>query len=136
MLFFPFLSFLSMVVGGDGQPVRRVIIQDTVVFRIPVRPAPPMPIEWSESKGPKCLTTASIIGASLQPGGEVDFLLTGRRRVRAEFERDCPAIDFYRGFYVEPRDQRLCARRDTLRSRMGGTCEIRRFRSLTPHPKR
>ena len=135
MIFFPFLAFLSSVFGGGDPVVRRVVIQDTVVFRIPVRPAPPAAIEWQESKGPKCLATAAIMGASLQPGGEVDFILSGHRRVRAEFENDCPAIDFYRGFYVEPRDYRLCAKRDVLRSRMGGTCEIRRFRSLSAQLK-
>ena len=133
----PFLALLSLFADDPGQTaVRRVVVQDTVVFRIPVRPAPPMPIEWEESKGPKCLTTNSILGASLQPGGEIDFLLNGRRRMRAEFDRDCPAIDFYRGFYIEARDERLCARRDSLRSRMGGSCEIRRFRKLTPRLKR
>jgi len=135
MIFLPFFTFLSGLFGGGDPVVRRVVIQDTVVFRIPVRPAVSAPIEWEESKGPKCLATASIRGAALQPDGQVDFLLSGRRRVRAEFAGDCPALDFYSGFYVEPRDDRLCAKRDTLRSRMGGTCEIRRFRKLTPQLK-
>lgn len=133
MLFLPLLSFLSSLFGGGDPEVRRFVSQETVVFRIPVRPAPRM--AWEESKGPKCVATSRIRGASLQPNGEVDFLLSGHRRVRAQFDRDCPALDFYGGFYVEPGDDRLCAKRDMLRSRMGGTCEIRRFRKLTPRAK-
>lgn len=135
-MFFPLFSFVAALFGGDDQSVRRVVVQDTVTFRIPVRPAPPRPLEWVESKGPRCLPTESIIGASLQPSGEVDFLLRGRKRVRAEFDRNCMALDFYRGFYVSPRDDRLCAKRDRLRSRAGGTCKIRRFHKLTPQLKR
>lgn len=132
-----FLAFLAFFGGLDqGPAVRRVVVQDTVVFRIPVSPAPPMPIEWIERKGPKCVDTADIIGASLHSPSEVDFFLDGRRRIRAQIDRDCPAIDFYRGFYVEPKDDRLCARRDELRSRMGSSCKIRRFRSLSPQLKR
>ena len=62
----------------------------------------------------------------------VDFVLRDRRRVRAELDSDCPALDFYGGFYVQPDDDRICARRDVIRSRMGGICRIERFRRLVP----
>ena len=138
MLPLPFFAMILSLFGVSDpqQGVRRVVVQDTVVFRIPVRPTPPMAIEWVESKGPRCIPADVIRGASVRSPNEIDFLLTHRRRVRAEIDRDCPAIDFYTGFYVEPRDDRLCAKRDELRSRMGGHCEIRRFRALTPQLKR
>ena len=101
-----------------------------------IAPAGASLIRWRETRGPRCVTAQRLVGATSLRPDSVDLILRDNSRIRARLQRRCPAIDFYRGFYVEPRDQRLCARRDTLRSRMGGTCEIRRFRSLTPHPKR
>jgi hypothetical protein len=63
---------------------------------------------------------------------EVDFVPTNRRRVRAHFDEDCPALDFYGGFYLRPEDERLCAGRDSIHSRMGGSCTIERFWHLVP----
>ena len=59
-----------------------------------------------------------------------------RSRVRAKIDDDCPAIDFYGGFYLQPEDDRVCAKRDEIRSRMGGSCRIERFRSLEARLKR
>ena len=64
--------------------------------------------------------------------GNVDFILSNRTRIRAKFDDDCPALDYYGGLYLVPDDELLCARRDTIRSRMGGSCEIRRFKLLMP----
>jgi hypothetical protein len=50
--------------------------------------------------------------------------------VRAKFNDDCPALDFYRGFYLKPGDDRLCAKRDFVHSRMGESCQIEQFRGL------
>jgi hypothetical protein len=55
--------------------------------------------------------------------------------VRAMVDDDCTALDFYDGFYVQPKDDRLCVRRDEIRSRMGASCRIEKFRSLTPSLK-
>jgi len=62
----------------------------------------------------------------------VDFLMTDRRRLRATFDDDCPALDFYGDFYLTTEDDRVCVRRDSVRSRMGGSCRIERFRKLKP----
>jgi hypothetical protein len=63
---------------------------------------------------------------------QVDFVLADRRRIRAQFDEDCPALDFYGGFYLQPQDDQLCAHRDAIHSRMGGSCTIGRFRQLKP----
>jgi hypothetical protein len=63
---------------------------------------------------------------------QVDFLLGNGVRVRAKFDERCPALDFYGGFYLKTEDQRLCAGRDAVRSRMGGDCTIERFKHLVP----
>jgi hypothetical protein len=105
-------------------------------LRVPVLPRPIVPqIEWVERNGPKCIPAAAIQRALLSGPEHVDFVLASRQRVRAEFEEDCPALDFYGGFYLQPEDARLCAGRDAVHSRMGGSCTIAQFRMLVPHFK-
>ena len=65
-----------------------------------------------------------------------DFVLRDRSRVRARLDSDCDGLDFYGSFYVEPRGAKVCAKRDEIRSRVGGSCRIERFRTLVPTLKR
>ena len=58
--------------------------------------------------------------------------LSTRARVRAHLDEDCPALDFYRGFYLQVEDDHLCAHRDAIHSRMGGSCTIDKFKQLVP----
>ena len=140
MTFASFIALLPALLGLAGsasaaaeEQVRTIILRDQVVIRVPVRAPPlPRPIEWSERKGPKCIASGAIRGAMLSGADQVDFLLFDRRRVRARLDDDCPALDFYAGFYLNPDDQRICAGRDTIRSRIGGSCRIERFRELVP----
>jgi hypothetical protein len=102
-----------------------------------VRPfALPRHIEWIERKGPKCIPVADIRGAALSGKEHVDFILADRQRFRAELDDDCPALDFYGGFYLKPEDARLCAKRDSINNRIGAECEIQKFRRLEPKPRR
>ena len=132
----PALIGLAAVQSADPA-VRRVLVQDELIVRVPVRPrlAPPA-IEWEEHKGPKCVPLAQVRAATLAGSDAVDFLLAERRRVRAELKEGCEALDFYGGFYLKTKDERMCADRDFIHSRMGGRCEIDRFRSLEPKIKR
>ena len=50
-------------------------------------------------------------------------------------DSDCPALDFYGRFYLQPDDENICARRETIRSRVGGSCRIEKFRKLVPQYK-
>jgi hypothetical protein len=119
--------------GAVGQSVTRLIVQDEVILRVPVQPHPLMPqIEWIEKKGPKCVPVAAIRRALLSGSEQVDFILDNRSRVRAQFDEDCPALDFYQGFYLQVQDDQLCARRDAVHSRIGGSCTIERFKQLVP----
>lgn len=120
--------------AGD-QAVRRVTVREEVIMRIPIRPRPGAKIEWREKRGPRCIPAAAIKGAMLSGRSTVDFVLRDRTRLRAKLDSDCPALDFYDGFYVQPEDHRLCIRRDFIRSRMGGSCRIERFRELKPRRK-
>ena len=138
--FFSLLPALFGVASAQGTPsggvVRRVVIQDEVIWRVPVRPHVRGPaVEWGERKGPKCIPAGTIRGANLGGSEHVDFVLFDRSRIRAKFDDDCPALDFYGGFYLKPEDEMLCARRDSVHSRMGSSCRIERFRRLVPKLK-
>jgi len=114
--------------------VSRLVVQDEVILRIPVQPHSIAPqFDWVEKKGPKCIPAAAIRRLSLSGDEQVDFILSGGGRVRAKFDENCPALDFYGGAYLQyGRDQQICAHRDAVMSRIGGSCTIERFRLLIP----
>lgn len=120
-----------------AQSVTRLVVQDEVILRIPIQPRPLVPqFDWEERQGPKCIHAAAIRGALLSNAQQVDFVLGGERRMRAQLDEDCPALDFYGGFYLQPEDRRICAGRDAIHSRMGGSCTIERFTQLVPRLRR
>ena len=82
------------------------------------------------------LAAGNIRGAALSGRETVDFFLFDRTRLRAELSEDCPALDFYNGFYLSPEDGRICAKRDEIKNRVGRTCRIERFRRLVPKESR
>lgn len=127
-------ALLGLAGGGAVSPAERPVLlaQNEVVLRIQIRPSTPARVEWVERDGPRCIAVRSIRGAMVSSRGEVDFLLPSRQRVRAKLGEDCPALDFYNGFYLSPEDERICAERDSIRSRMGGSCTIERFQALRP----
>lgn len=120
--------------GTQATHVRTMVVEDQLIMRVPVQPR--APIEWVERDGPRCISSNAILGASLSTSGKVDFLLPRRKRVRAVLNEDCPALDFYSGFYLAPEDARICAGRDIIRSRIGGSCRIDSFRRLVPRARR
>ena len=128
------LGLIALQPGAVEQTVTRLVIQDEVILRVPVQPRPmAAPILWVErNKGPKCIPAFAIRRALSSGPNQVDFVLANRARIRAQFDEDCPALDFYNGFYLQPEDQRLCAGRDAIHSRMGGSCTIERFKLLVP----
>lgn len=123
----------SAPVLGSAQFAQQTIRQ-RVVVRIPALPVRPMaPTRWREKKGPKCVPMNAMAGAAITRPDAVDLILRGGGRFRAQLADECPALDYYRGFYVNPtKDGQLCADRDTIHSRAGGECEIERFRVLVP----
>lgn len=123
--------------GDEPQPVvRRLIVERQLLLRVPVRPRPAMQrFNWIGGKRFRCVHTSAIRGALLAGPDHVDFLLPQRRRIRATFDGNCPALDFYGGFYLKTEDHRLCIRRDSVHSRMGGSCRIESFQSLVPKVK-
>jgi len=112
--------------------------QQQIIIRVPVAgPAPVAPrpalVQWHETRGPRCIPAGRIIGATALSQHSFDLIFRDRSRVRARLERRCPALDFYRGFYVNATaDGQICAARDSVRSRTGGVCQIDQFRALWP----
>ena len=121
----------------EPQPsVSRVVVEQQWIVRVPIRPQRAVQrLEWSEGKKVKCFPTSEIRGALLSGPDHVDFVLGRRHRVRASFDGNCPALDFYGGFYLKTDDERVCVRRDFVHSRMGGSCRIEGFRRLVPKLK-
>lgn len=156
LLIAPLVAALALPLAASGQgkqqpspasvaPTRlaQVRIQQHIVIRVPrpepVRraaapaPAPLPPIAWVERRTDDCVAVESLSGAAIIRSDSVDLVLSGGRRVRAKLGNECPALDFYAGFYLKPnKDGKVCAKRDAFRSRAGGECRIRSFRALTP----
>jgi hypothetical protein len=135
-----FLALTPLLLGLASAPadapqvsVQRMVVEQEWILRVRVRPQPaPQRIDWIESKGPKCLPASDIRGALLSGMDHIDFVMADRRRMRATFDDDCPALDFYGDFYLTTADHRVCVRRDSIRSRIGASCRIERFRKLKP----
>jgi hypothetical protein len=138
--------FLLVSLGnGDDQPrapgpVQGVIVHQQIIIR--VSPVPRtgnrvgpgrQNIAWEEERGPRCIPIRQILGATQIGQESVDLVLRDATRIRARLERRCPAMDYYYGVYVRPNpDGMICADRDEIRSRAGGSCAIDRFRVLRP----
>lgn len=114
----------------------RVIVREQIIVRISRGTASAAlagAAEWKEKKGPRCVPARSLAGAALSSASSVDFILRDGNRVRARLDADCPALDYYYGFYISPNpDGMVCADRDAIRSRVGGQCGIDKFRTLHP----
>jgi hypothetical protein len=144
-------ALLALLMGVGAEPDRetregsetqyaQLVIRQQIIVRVPdgprqSAPAGATPIEWRESRGPRCVPASSIAGATLVGPSSVDLILRDNSRMRALLENRCPALDYYYGFYVNAtEDGQICADRDAIRSRMGGECRIDRFRTLRPAP--
>jgi hypothetical protein len=144
MIFAQAAALLWLAFGGAGEgeeqsqsPPARMTIHQRLIIRIPpgagqVSATSPAFTRWREGRGPRCIPMRSVAGATLLGANSVDLILRDSSRVRARLEAGCAGLAFYRGFYVDgTADGMICADRDSIRSRMGGQCEIERFRTLT-----
>jgi hypothetical protein len=123
-----------------GIELAQVTIRGRIIIRVPSRLqdsvtpmrqfTPPRPIEWAEKKGPKCIA-ADQLGGAIVAGDYVDLVLRGGDRVRAQLDGDCSGLGYYGGFYVKPSpDGQICAGRDSIRTRSGDRCTIKKFKKL------
>lgn len=118
---------------GDRIELTQVIVRERVIVRVPATTRVPPVVRWKQKRGPRCIAADGFAGAAVMAPDSIDLLARGGRRVRAELEDACPALDFYSGFYLSPsNDRKLCAGRDAIHARSGGECQIKRFRLLIP----
>lgn len=140
------LAFMaSGAPGGAGEPPQ-TRIQQHVVIRIGPAPAPPavplavpLPprdarmLEWKEKKANDCIKVQQLAAAAVTRKDSVDLVMVDGKRMRLKLGNECPALGFYSGFYVKPTaDGKICADRDSIRSRSGRICRIEAFRTLIP----
>jgi hypothetical protein len=110
--------------------------------RVAIQPAPPPPpaaIEplaepearksgfslFSRKSKRACVDGDRIGGAIVTDERTVELLLRGGERWRMRLKRDCPALQFYGGFYYRRTQAgKICAGRDTVIARSGGECMI------------
>ncbi|HEX8527855.1 hypothetical protein [Allosphingosinicella sp.] len=136
-------ALMMFVFGGAGDEapaldteMAQVTIRQQIIVRVPRgglgAPHGSTPVHWREGRGPRCVAARTVRGATLAGRDSVDLVLRDNSRIRARLDRSCLGLDFYQGFYVNgTEDGMICADRDSIRSRMGGHCEIDQFRSLT-----
>lgn len=135
-------ALLLFAWGGDDDASKSMqsgslTVRQQIIVRIPrvgpQRGVTGRPIQWREGRGQRCIAVRNVAGAGLLGPSTVDLILRDASRVRIRLNRRCPALDFYRGFYVtSSEDGRICAERDAIRARSGGECEIEQFRTLHP----
>ena len=142
MTFAGFFGFIALLlVGAEPDPasapsVRVMTVQRQLIVSVPVRPHPIVQFRWEEDKGPKCVPVGAIAWALLAGEDSIDLVLRNRQRIRAKLDGDCAGLDFYGGLYIHTGDGQVCAKRDSIRSRVGGTCRIEKFRMLVPKVER
>lgn len=143
------LAVTTSALADEPPPVRppafvQLRIQQRVIVRVRAMPVPSLPVPlprvpvvWREKRGPSCVPMNLLAGAAVTQADAVDLYLRGGERMRARLDDDCPALDYYLGFYVVPnKDGQICAGRDVIRTRSGGQCEIVKFRRLMPAKER
>ncbi len=102
-----------------------VTTSTTIILRQPRLPA------VKEKKASDCVKLEKIAGFTVNTTDSVDLVLNDGSLLRAKLGSECPALGFYSGFYLKPdEDRKLCAGRDSLRSRSGRSCAIQAFRTL------
>lgn len=142
-------ALLLLAFGGDANEQQRprpaqggsLTVRGQIIIRIPLARPPRIPagaaggmlVNWQEDRGPRCIAASQITHAAQMRQESVDLILRDNSRVRARLERRCPALDYYYGFYInQTPDGMICADRDSIRSRVGGECQIDQFRTLRP----
>lgn len=121
---------LALAIAPPGADVRA---QTQLVPVQDARGAGPDPWKVGKPRPRACLDTDAIAGAEVRDRRTVDVILRGGRRFRLLFAGDCPQLGYYGGMYYRPsRLGQLCAGRDSIMSRAGGSCRIRAIAPLTP----
>ena len=140
----PALLLLALVPGASAEESRidqvevaQLVFHQRIIIRIPRLPFTHPPVEaseavrWVEKKGPKCVALGEIAGATITAPNSLDLIVDDEKRIRAKLDDHCPSLDFYAGLYLKATpDGMICADRDAVRTRSGGSCGIDEFKRL------
>jgi hypothetical protein len=137
---FALLASAAAVAAPAPSPDGQMAFRGQIVIRVPGVPsaaAAPLvgnnagrPVRLIERKGPKCIAVSQLGGAAVN-GRDLDIVLKGGAQVRAKLDGDCAAFSNYGNFYLKPSaDGQICAGRDSIRTRSGDSCGIKRFHKL------
>ena len=141
------LSPIPLAHGAAAEDAHRAPIAEQVRIeqRVTIRIAPRMVLatplvstpeedaapRFDERKMGKCVAVGGIAGVQIGGDDKLMLFMRDQRIVSATLEKACSARDFYSGFYIErSADGMLCVDRDTLQSRTGANCSLRRLRQL------
>lgn len=73
----------------------------------------------------RCIGIDHVAGAVVFGDRAVELTMTDHSRWRMAFDNACPALSFYQGFYYRRAVAgHLCAGRDAVMARSGGSCPI------------
>lgn len=85
----------------------------------------------------KCLAMSNIVAVQGGEGNRLILFMRDQKIVSAALEKTCEPRDFYSGFYVTRNtDGMLCVDRDTLQSRSGANCRVKRLRAVVEAGRR
>jgi hypothetical protein len=136
----PFANLLQRYEPDERDQVRieqRVIIRVSPARRVRqdlianLPPGAKISLHYRERPMKRCVQMANIAGVQSGPENRLILFMRDRHIVSAALEKACNARDFYSGFYVERSDDGLlCSGRDTLQSRTGASCGVRRLAHL------
>ena len=83
----------------------------------------------------RCIGVDHVAGAVVFGDRSVELTMTDHSHWRMTFDAACPALSFYQGFYYRRAVAgHLCAGRDAVISRSGGTCPIATIVRVRPSP--
>ena len=81
----------------------------------------------------RCIGVDHVAGAVVFGDRAVELTMANHSRWRMTFDAACPALGFYQGFYYRRAVAgHLCASRDAVISRAGGTCTIASISRIAP----
>lgn len=120
------VAFVVLIVGGAAAPVPPAF-DDRTVQRVHARPGrgAGTGTAGGASARTRCVGIDHVAGAIVFGDRAVELTMTDHTRWRMNFDTACPALGFYQGFYYRRAVAgRLCAGRDAVIARSGGTCPI------------
>ena len=94
---------------------------------------PDRPQRFKEKKLDGCVPISAVAAVRPYTDNRLLLYLRDRRVLSAALEKSCRAEEFYQGAYLaRSEDGQLCPKRERLRARTGGNCQIVKLNRLVP----